>query len=66
MVAYLRPLFFELRTSLKPFQIFVCCQCLIARKLAELFSFLAVIRDLNEARHINDVSRGSLSGYEIR
>ncbi len=64
MVAYLRPLFFELRTSLITFRIFVRCQCLIARKLAELFSFLAVIRDLNEACHIDDVSRGSLSGYE--
>jgi hypothetical protein len=66
MVAYLRPLFFEfeLRTSLITFRIFVCCQRLIARKLAELFSFLAVIRGLNEARHINDVSRGSLSGLK--
>ena len=34
---------------------------MIARKLAELFSFLAVIRDLNEARRIDDVSRGSVS-----
>ena len=34
--------------------------------LAELFSFLAVIRDLNEARHIDDVSRVSLSGYKIK
>ena len=64
MVAYLRPLFFELRTSLITFRIFVHCQRLIARNVAELFSFLAVIRDLNEARHIDDVSRGSLSGYE--
>ena len=65
MVAYLRPLFFELRTSLITFRIFVRCQRLIARKLAELFSFLAVIRDLNEACRIDDVSRGSLSGYGI-
>jgi hypothetical protein len=58
MVAYLRPLFFELRTSLITFRIFVRCQRLIARKLAELFSFLAV------ACHIDDVSRGSLSGLK--
>jgi hypothetical protein len=64
MVAYLRPLFLELRTNLITFRIFVRCQRLIARKLAELFSFLAVIRDLNEACSIDDVSRGSLSGYE--
>jgi hypothetical protein len=64
MVPYMEPLFFELRASLITFLIFVRCQRLIARKLAELFSFLAVIRDLNEARHIDDVSRGSLSGYE--
>ena len=60
MVAYLRPLFFELRKSLITFRIFVRCRRLIARKLAELFSFLAVIPDLNEARHIDDVSRGSI------
>ena len=42
------------------------CPGFYGRKLAELFSFLAVIRDLNEARRIDDVSRGSLSGYEIR
>jgi hypothetical protein len=34
---------------------------LIARKLAELFSFLAVIRDLDETCIFNDVSRGSVS-----
>ena len=35
MVAYLRPLFFELRTSLKSFRIFVRCQRLIARNVAD-------------------------------
>ncbi len=66
MVPYMEPFFFELRTSLITFRIFVRCQRLIARKLAELFSFLAVICDLNEACRIDDVSRGSISGYEIR
>jgi hypothetical protein len=37
MVAYLRPLFFELRTSLISFQIFVRCQRLIARNVADSF-----------------------------
>ena len=31
------------------------------RKLAELFRFLAVIRNLNEICSIDDVSRGSVS-----
>ena len=35
MVAYLRPLFFELRTSLITFRIFVRCQRLIARNVAD-------------------------------
>jgi hypothetical protein len=39
---------------------FVHCLRLIARKLAELFSFLAVIRDLDETCIFNDVSRGSV------
>ena len=57
--------FFELRTSLITFQIFVRCQRLIARNVRELFSFNRGVSHLNEARRINDVSRGSLSYYEI-
>ena len=37
MVAYLRPPFFELRTSLITFRIFVRCQRLIARNVADGF-----------------------------
>ena len=37
MVSYLRPLFFELRTSLITFRIFVRCQRLIARNVADGF-----------------------------
>jgi hypothetical protein len=38
---------------------------LIARNVRELFSFNRGVSHLNKARRINDVSRGSLSGYEI-
>jgi len=61
MVAYLRPLFFELRASLISFQIFVRCQRLIARNDREFFSSNRGISHLYEACRINDVSRGSLS-----
>jgi hypothetical protein len=37
MVSYMRPLFFELRTSLISFRIFVRCQRLIARNVANGF-----------------------------
>ena len=66
MVAYLRPLFFELRTSLITFRIFVRCQRLIARNVADGFLLFLLLTRFNEARRIDDVSRGSLSGYEIR
>ncbi len=42
-------------------EIIICFKLLIARKIATGFSFLAVIHDLNEARSIDDVSRGSVS-----
>jgi hypothetical protein len=60
MVAYLRPLFFELRTSLISFGIFVRCQRLIARNVADGF----LLFSLADTCRIDDVSRGSLSGYE--
>jgi hypothetical protein len=57
--------------SLISFRIFVRCQRLIARNVADGFLlffllillFFLLIR-FNEARCIDDVSRGSLSGYE--
>jgi hypothetical protein len=64
MVAYLRPLIFELRTSLISFRIFVRCQRLIARNVADGFLLILLLTRFNEACRINDVSRGSLSGYE--
>jgi hypothetical protein len=61
MGAHERPIFGKFLWGLVSSTICVRCLRLIARKLAELFSFLAVIRDLNEARSIDDVSRGSVS-----
>jgi hypothetical protein len=49
----------------KPFPIFVLSQRLIARNVRELFSLNRGVSHLNEARCIDDVSRGSLSCYEI-
>jgi hypothetical protein len=51
--------------SLITFPIFVPSQRLIARNVHELLSFNRVVSHLNEARRIDDVSRGSLSCYEI-
>ena len=56
---------FELRDRLITFPIFVLSQRLIARNVRELFSFNRGISHLNEACRIDDVSRGSLSCYEI-
>ncbi len=56
---------FELRDCLITFPIFVPSQRLIARNVRELFSFNCGVSHLNEARRIDDVSRGSLSCYEI-
>jgi hypothetical protein len=55
----------ELRDCLITFPIFVLSQRLIARNVPELFSFNRGISHLNEACCIDDVSRGSLSCYEI-
>ncbi len=41
--------------------IFGRCERLIARNVADGFSFLAVIRDLDETRRTNALSRGSIS-----
>ena len=64
MVSYMRPLFFEHRTSLISFLIFVRCHRLIVRNVADGFLLFLLLTRFNEARRINDVSRGSLSGYE--
>jgi hypothetical protein len=55
----------ELRKCLITFPIFVPSQRLIARNVRELFSFNRGVSHLNNACHIDDVSRGSLSCYEI-
>jgi hypothetical protein len=55
----------ELRKCLITFPIFVPSQRLIARNVHELFSFNLGISHLNNACCIDDVSRGSLSCYEI-
>ena len=56
---------FELSDCLITFPIFVPSQRLIARNVRELFSFNRGLLHLNEASHIDDVSRGSLLCYEI-
>jgi hypothetical protein len=55
----------ELRKCLITFLLFVRCQRLIARNDRELFSFNRGVSHLNNACRIDDVSRGSLSCYEI-
>ena len=57
--------YFEHRDWLITFPIFVLSQCLIARNVRELFSFNRGVSHLNEICRIDDVSRGSLSCYEI-
>ena len=47
------------------FLLFIRLQCLIARNVRELFSFNRGVSHLNEACRFDDVSRGSLSCYEI-
>jgi len=42
MVPYMEPLFFELRASLITFRIFVRCQRLIARNVADGFLFFSL------------------------
>jgi hypothetical protein len=64
MVAYLGALFFELRTSLISFRIFVRCQRLIARNVADGFLLFSLATRFNEACRIDDVSRGSISGLK--
>ncbi len=58
-------LFNELRAGLITFPIFVRCQRLIARNDRELFSSNRGISHLNEACRIDELSRGSILGYEI-
>ena len=56
---------FELRDCLITFSIFVLSQRLIARNVPELFSFICGVSHLNEACHIDDVSRGH-QGFVLR
>ena len=65
-VPYMEPLFFVLSKSVEISPIFVRCQRLIARNVADGFLLILLLTRFNEACRINDVSRGSLSGYEIR
>jgi hypothetical protein len=51
--------------SLITFRIFVRCQRLINRNVRQLFSSNRGVSHLYEACRIDDVSRGSLLGYEI-
>ena len=55
-----RQLFNKLLWCLVSLPIFVCCQCLIARKIAELFSSNCAMSQLYKACSIDDVSRGSV------
>jgi hypothetical protein len=64
MVAYLRPLFNKLRHCLITFPFFVRCQRLIARNVANGFLLNRGVSHCYETCCIDDVSRGSLSGYK--
>ena len=64
MGADMRHLNFELRDCFITIPIFVLSQRLIARNV-RLFSFNCGVLHLNEARPIDDVSRGSISCYKI-
>jgi hypothetical protein len=55
-----RPFFDKLVWCLVRSPIFVCCQRLIARKIAELFSSNSAISQFYEDCGINDESRGSV------
>ncbi len=64
MVPYYGATFFLCFLSVEISPIFVRCQRLIARNVADGFRFLAVIRDLDETRRTNALSRGSISGLK--
>jgi hypothetical protein len=64
MVAYMRPLFNELCHCLITFRIFVRCQRLIARNVANGFLLNRGILHCYKACRIDDMSRGSLLGYK--
>ena len=55
-----RPSFNELRARVVPPQIFVRCQCLMARKIAELFGLNRGIRPFYAACCFDVLSRGSV------
>ena len=57
--------FFELRWRFVTFQIPIRSPSWRHQNLAELFSFNFAISHSNEARRIDELSRGSVLGYEI-
>jgi hypothetical protein len=65
MVAYMRPFFKKLCSSLITFPIFVCLQHLIAQNVRKLLLFMFGVSHFYAACLIDDVSRGSVLGYEI-
>jgi hypothetical protein len=64
MVAYMDHFFNKLYHCLITFRIFVRCQRLIARNVANGFFLNRGVSHCYEACCIDDMSRGSLSGYE--
>ena len=56
---------FELHDCLITFPIFVPSQRLIARNLPELFSYNRGVSHFYAACRIDELSRGSILGYEI-
>jgi hypothetical protein len=56
-----RPLFNELRVCVVSPQIFVCCQCLMARKIAERFGFNHGIQPFYAACCFDELSKGFVS-----
>jgi hypothetical protein len=67
MVTYLYvTTFFELRTSSISFRLFVRCQHLIARNVADGFLLISLADTFIRSSSHDVVSRGFLSGYEIR
>ncbi len=65
MASDMSPVFFELRDQLITFLLFVRWQRLIARNDRKLFGSNPGLPHLNEACRIDELSKGSVLGYEI-
>ena len=63
--AYCASIQIKLHVGSITFWIFVCWQCLTARNVAELFSYNHGVSHFYAARRIDELSRGSISGYKI-